>query len=90
MIILDDKYSIKADPNNFTLVETTINQDEKSKNYGEKQERIMGYYPTVQSALYGLSKMLMKEKTIKKDMKLDEAIEEFRKIEEQYLGKIKY
>lgn len=49
---LDEKYRIKNDENNFTLVEVRI-RGEQAKNAGEEREVAIGYYGNLKAALEG-------------------------------------
>jgi hypothetical protein len=48
---LDENYKIEAlDDNNVILQRRRVVQDEKSKNYGQEQWDIVGYYGNVKAA----------------------------------------
>ena len=60
MIKINDKFCIDADENQFILKEIGTVQDKESKNYGEKTQTTLGYYATLEGALIGLEKILIR------------------------------
>lgn len=54
-MIINDKYEVRAlDERNVALIEHRISESGKSK--GTPVEKVIGYYPNVNSALKGLAK----------------------------------
>lgn len=54
-MFINDKYEIRTlDERNITLVEHRISETGKSK--GSNVEKVIGYYPSVNSAIKGLCK----------------------------------
>lgn len=54
-MIINDKYEVRAlDEKNVALIEHRISESGKSK--GNSVEKVMGYYPNINSALKGLAK----------------------------------
>lgn len=66
MIKITEKYFLDADSHNCMLKEKYIVKDKKSKNYGQEDYIVIGYYPTPEGALSGLVKNELK-KFIAKD-----------------------
>lgn len=83
MIKINEKFFIDADENQFILKEIGTVQDETSKNYGEETVTTLGYYVSLEGALYGLETILQR-RTIKiKDITLKEAIKEIRALHDE-------
>ena len=66
MIILDDKYIITADENNYRLEIKSTVQEATSKNYGKEITTVQGYYSTIESALNGYIKARTRKYTRRK------------------------
>lgn len=80
MIKINDKFCIDADENQFVLKEIGTVQDEKSKNFGEETQTTLGYYSTLEQAIFGLEKILSRRTIKVKDYTLKQAIAEIREI----------
>ena len=89
MIKINDKFVVDSDESQFVLKELSTIQDEKSKNYGQETQIVLGYYSTLEQSLYGLEKILSRRAIKIKDYTLKEAIEELRKIHNEIFGCIK-
>lgn len=83
MIKINEQYCIDADDNNFILKEIGTVQDEKSKNYGEKKEVVLGYYVSLEQALSGLETIMQRRAIKIKDMTLKEVKSEIRVIHDE-------
>ena len=82
MIILDDKYIITADENNYRLeIKNTI-QETTSKNYGKEITTVQGYYSTIESALNGYIKVRTRKYISQETQNsLDELLKEVKRYE---------
>ena len=92
MIILDDKYIITADENNYRLeIKSTI-QETTSKNYGKEITTVQGYYSTIESALNGYIKARTRKYISQETQNtLDELlkeIEQYKKVIEDKFKKV--
>ena len=90
MIILDDKYIITADENNYRLETKNIVQETTSKNYGKEITTVQGYYSTIESVLNGYIKARTR-KYISSDTEntLDELLKEIKRFEKVVEDKLK-
>lgn len=61
MIKITDKYFLDSDSCNYILLEKSIIQDEKSKNYGKESFKNIGYYGSVESLYNGIIEKEIKE-----------------------------
>ncbi len=78
MIKLTDGFFITADERNFML-----RQEQTASKDGKKKESVvLGYYMNLSDCLAGFYKVLTRRLTTKEDMTLQQAILEFRRIEE--------
>ena len=89
MIKINDKFVVDSDESQFVLKELSTIQDEKSKNFGQETQMVLGYYSTLEQSLCGLEKILSRRAIKIKDYTLKEAIEELRKIHNEIFGCIK-
>lgn len=71
-------FVIDADDNNIILKELGTVKDETSKNYGEETQTILGYYCTLEQALIGLEKILIRRSIKDKSHTLKTIVEEIR------------
>lgn len=62
--MIDEKFGITSDENNFVLFELKV-LGEKSKNAGELTEATVGYYGTLQAALKGYAKYALRSSEAK-------------------------
>lgn len=53
-INLYKNYYLKSDPMNYTLYQKKPVTDEKSKNYGDDYEDVIGYFTTIENALVAM------------------------------------
>ena len=53
-INLYKNYYLKSDPMNYTLYQKREVTDEKSKNFGEDYESVLGYFGTIENALVAM------------------------------------
>ena len=92
MIILDDKYIITADENNYRLEIKSIIQETTSKNYGKEITTVQGYYSTIESALNGYIKARTRKYISQETQNtLDELlkeIEQYKKVIEDKFKKV--
>lgn len=89
MIKINDKFVVDSDESQFVLKELSTIQDEKSKNFGQETQMVLGYYSTLEQSLCGLEKILSRRAIKIKDYTLKEAIEQLRKIHNEIFGCIK-
>ena len=89
MIKINDKFVVDSDESQFVLKELSTIQDEKSKNFGQETQMVLGYYSTLEQSLCGLEKILSRRAIKIKDYTLKEAIEQLRKIHNEIIGCIK-
>lgn len=89
MIKINDKFVVDSDESQFVLKELSTIQDEKSKNFGQETQIVLGYYSTLEQSLYGLEKILSRRAIKIKDYTLKEAIGELQKIHNEIFGCIK-
>lgn len=79
MIRLNQYYGIEVSANDYSLVKfRTV--EKQGKNHGKEQQSIMGYYSTLDKALYAAMVALQHDKLSEKDYTLPEALSEVRKI----------
>jgi hypothetical protein len=78
MIKIDDKYAIKDDGVQFTLIETR--QTEKGDNIGADYEVPLGYYSTIEGALNAYCRKSVAGKDI---TSVNEYIEAITSVKEQ-------
>lgn len=78
MIRLNQYYGIEVSANDYSLVKFGIS--EKGKNQGKETQNIVGYYATLDGALYAAMVALQHDKLSEKDYTLPEALSEVRKI----------
>ena len=78
MIKFRDKFIIDADEHNIVIRELGTVQDEKSKNFGEETITVLGYYTTLEGALLGLEKILIRRSIRDKQHTLKSIVEEIR------------
>ena len=82
MIILDDKYIITADENNYRLEIKNTVQETTSKNYGKEITTVQGYYSTIESALNGYIKTRTRKYISQETQNsLDELLKEIKRYE---------
>lgn len=89
MIKINDKFVVDSDESQFVLKELSTIQDEKSKNFGQETQMVLGYYSTLEQSLCGLEKILSRRAIKIKDYTLKEAICELRKIHNEIFGCVK-
>ena len=89
MIKINDKFVVDSDESQFVLKELSTIQDEKSKNFGQETQMVLGYYSTLEQSLCGLEKILSRRAIKIKDYTLKEAIEELKKIHKEIFGCVK-
>ena len=80
MLKIEEKYYIDSDSCNYILLEKSIVQDEKSKNYGKEVYKNVAYYGNVKSLYNGLI-----EKEIKENVELLNNIEKIIELKEEML-----
>lgn len=78
MIKFRDKFIIDADENNIIIRELGTVQDKTSKNFGEETVVTLGYYGTLEGALLGLEKILIRRSIRDKQHTLKSIVEEIR------------
>lgn len=78
MIRLNQYYGIEVSANDYSLVKFGIS--EKGKSQGKETKSIVGYYATLDGALYAAMVALQHDKLSEKDYTLSEALSEVRKI----------
>ena len=78
-----------ADDNNIVLKELGTVQDKESKNYGEETQIILGYYSTLEQAIFGLEKILVRRSIKDKSHTLKSIVEEIRKLHDDLKNLIK-
>ena len=78
MIIISDKYGIQVDPDNYTLVKRGVIKE--GKRAGEESAAALGYYSTLDNALYAALDKLERDELSKSDMSVGEAISIIRKL----------
>lgn len=83
MIKFRDKFIIDADEHNIVIRELGTVQDEKSKNFGEKTVVTLGYYGTLEGALLGLEKILIRRSIRDKEHTLKSIITEIRALHKE-------
>lgn len=89
MIKINEKFVIDADENQFVLKELGTVQDEKSKNFGEETQTVLGYFSIIENALTYLEKVLLRRAIKIKDYTLKEAVDEMRAIHEDVFKCVK-
>lgn len=89
MIKINEKFVIDADENQFVLKELGTVQDEKSKNFGEETQTVLGYFSIIENALTYLEKVLLRRAIKIKDYTLKEAVAEMRAIHEDVFKCVK-
>ena len=89
MIKINEKFVIDADENQFVLKELGTVQDEKSKNFGEETQTVLGYFSIIENALTYLEKVLLRRSIKIKDYTLKEAVAEMQAIHEDVFKCIK-
>lgn len=89
MIKINEKFVIDADENQFVLKELGTVQDEKSKNFGEETQTVLGYFSIVENALTYLEKVLLRRAIKIKDYTLKEAVNELQNIHKNIFGIVK-
>lgn len=82
MIKINDKFCIDADENQFMLKELTTIQDKESKNFGEERIVTLGYYTTLEGAIKGLEKILIRRAIRIKDFTIKTIVDEIRAVHE--------
>lgn len=78
MIKLTDGFFIEADEKNFVLRQKLAAEKKTRK----KESIVLGYYMSLSDCLAGFYKVLTRRITAKENMTLQQAISEFRRIEE--------
>ena len=89
MIKINEKFVIDADENQFVLKELGTVQDEKSKNFGEETQTVLGYFSIIENALTYLEKVLLRRAIKIKDYTLKEAVAEMWTIHEDVFKCVK-
>lgn len=89
MIKINEKFVIDADENQFVLKELGTVQDEKSKNFGEETQTVLGYFSIIENALTYLEKVLLRRAIKIKDYTLKEAVNELQNIHKNIFGIVK-
>lgn len=89
MIKINEKFVIDADENQFVLKELGTVQDEKSKNFGEETQTVLGYFSIIENALTHLEKVLLRRAIKIKDYTLKEAVNELQNIHKNIFGIVK-
>ena len=89
MIKINEKFVIDADENQFVLKELGTVQDEKSKNFGEETQTVLGYFSIIENALTYLEKVLLRRAIKIKDYTLKEAVDKMRAIHEDVFKCVK-
>lgn len=89
MIKINDKFVVDSDESQFVLKEIGTIQDEKSKNFGQETQMVLGYYSTLEQSLCSLEKILARRAIRIKDYTLKEAIEALQKIHNEIFGCVK-
>lgn len=80
MLKINEKYYIDSDSCNYILLEKSVVQDEKSKNYGKEVYKNVAYYGNINSLYNGLI-----EKEIKENIELLNNIEKIIELKEEML-----
>lgn len=80
MLKINEKYYIDTDKCNYILLEKSIIQDEKSKNYGKEVYKNVAYYGSVNSLYAGLI-----EKEIKENIELLNNIDKIIQLKDELL-----
>ncbi len=80
MLKINEKYYIDSDSCNYILLEKSVIQDKKSKNYGKEVYKNVAYYGNVKSLYNGLI-----EKEIKENIELLNNIEKIIELKEEML-----
>lgn len=89
MIKIKNNFIVDSDENQFILKEIGTVQDKNSKNYGEETYTVLGYFGTLEQALWGLEKILSRRAIKLKTYTLKQAIEEIRAIHEDIFKCVK-
>lgn len=89
MIKINKNFIVDSDENQFILKEVGTIQDKNSKNFGEETHTVLGYFGTLEQALYGLEKILSRRAIKLKTYTLKKAIEEIRAIHEDIFKCVK-
>ena len=89
MIKINEKFVIDADEDQFVLKELGTVQDEKSKNFGEETQTVLGYFSIIENALTYLEKVLLRRAIKIKDYTLKEAVDKMRAIHEDVFKCVK-
>jgi len=95
MIHIGDRYAVKADENQYTLIEKvtrTRETDSKPDYKGEpyktgdtyQAENYLGYYTTLAQALTRLRRRLQRETVQSADMTIQSAYEAFRRLDKAF------
>ena len=83
MVQVNKKFFIDADIHQFILKEKTTVKDKESENYGKEIYNILGYYGTMESAIKGLQKILLRREVMSKDMNLKEVVKAITRINDE-------
>lgn len=57
-----DKYAIEITEESYNLIKYGVNSDGKSKNFGQKTERILGYFSNISNAIRNIIKSSLASK----------------------------
>lgn len=80
MIRINDDYAIQVDQTNYVLVRLGTVTKKDSKNYGEETSSTVGFYSTLDNALYAAMREIQRDALMDGDMSLGEAVSEVRRI----------
>lgn len=89
MIKYRDNFIIDADEHSLIIKEIGTVQDENSKNFGEETITTLGYYTTLEGALLGLEKILIRRSIKDKSHTLKSIVEEIRALHKELNNLIK-
>ena len=78
MIRINDRYGIEVSSNDYSLVK--FGEVKKGKNQGGERRNYIGYYNTLDGAMYAAMCAIQHDKLAEKDYTLPEALDEVRKI----------
>ena len=78
MIRINDRYGVLVDSDNYTLVRIGVSQ--KGKNAGEETTSTLGFYGTLDGAVYAALDKMERDELSEQDMDLEAAVTIIRRL----------
>ena len=78
--LLNDHYISNEDGMNWKVFKRSKILDKKAKHYGKDYDTVLGYYPTIGTAMYGFVQKSLKEEDAKSFADIMKKLEEVYKL----------